>query len=133
MPLVVRQRTSAQAERWIGEDASAVTWTLSGVEIASALWRLVRDGALAERAARAAETLVDELLLHAHVVADVERVKAVAGRLLRVHPLRAADALQLAAALVWADGHPSGLTVHTLDRRLGAAAAREGFRVLPAP
>ena len=64
---------------------------------------------------------------------DVERVKASARRLLRLHPLRAADALQLGAALAWADGAPEGLIVHTFDRRLAAAAEREGFRVIPSP
>ena len=53
-----------------------------------------------------------------HVIADLERVKSFACRLLRVHALRSADALQLAAAL---------------DRRLGEAAEREGFEVPPAP
>ena len=67
------------------------------------------------------------------VSTDVERTKALARRLLRVHTLRAADALQLAAALAWADGHPEGLVLHTFDRRLGEAAEREGFRVIPAP
>lgn len=109
-----------------------MTWTLTPVEIVSALWRLVRDGALRERAARDAESVTEELLAHAHVVADVERVTGLARRLLRVHPLRAADALQLGAAILWADGHPGGLVMHTLDRRLGDAAGREGFRVVPA-
>jgi len=66
-------------------------------------------------------------------VNGVERVKASARRLLRLHPLRAADALQLGAALAWADGAPEGLIVHTFDRRLAAAAEREGFRVIPSP
>jgi hypothetical protein len=59
-------------------------------------------------------------------------VKSIAIRLLRVHALRAADALQLAAALVWADGVPSGSVLHTHDRRLATAAEREGFEVRPA-
>jgi hypothetical protein len=53
-----------------------------------------------------------------------------ASRLLRVHPLRAADALQLAAALAAAKGDPSSLDVVCLDQRLSEAARREGFRVL---
>jgi prevent-host-death family protein len=48
-------------------------------------------------------------------------------RFLRVHPLRAADALQLAAAFVAAEGRPSSLEVVTLDGRLGADARKEGF------
>jgi predicted nucleic acid-binding protein len=46
-----------------------------------------------------------------------------------VHILRAADALQLAAAVVVAEGLPSSLDIVTLDERLAAAARREGFTV----
>ena len=133
VPLVVGQPASSQAEQWASEDASVVIWTLALVEVVSALRRLVRDGQVSERAAREAEALGVDLVKRAHTVTDVERTKALARRLLRVHTLRAADALQLAAALAWADGHPEGLVLHTFDRRLGEAAEREGFRVIPAP
>jgi hypothetical protein len=132
VPLVVRQTGSPLAERWLREDADAVTWTLTRVEVVSALQRLVRGGGLAERAAARAEAVAAELLRHTHVVADVERVKELACRALRIHPLRAADALQLGAALAWADGAPSGLVLHTFDGRLALAAEREGFRVIGA-
>lgn len=131
VPLVVRQAGSADVEAWIDEDPVVVVWTLTIVEVVSALRRLVRDAALPERAASAAESTAGAILARTHVVADVDRVKAIAVRLLRVHALRGADALQLAAALVWADGAPSDLVVHTLDQRLALAAEREGFRVLP--
>jgi predicted nucleic acid-binding protein len=51
-------------------------------------------------------------------------------RFLRVHPLRTADALQLAAAFIAAEGRPSSLEVVTLDERLAAAARKEGFVVI---
>jgi hypothetical protein len=132
VPLVVRQPASREVDRWLGEDGDVVVWVLTGVEVVSALRRLVRDGELTEPAARRAEQLADDLLARTHAVTDLERVKGIAIRLLRVHALRAADALQLAAALVWADAAPAGLIVHTLDRRLGTAAEREGFEVIPA-
>jgi predicted nucleic acid-binding protein len=50
--------------------------------------------------------------------------------LLRVHPLRAADALQLAAAIIAADSEPRSLAFVTLDDRLARAAEREGFPVV---
>ena len=49
---------------------------------------------------------------------------------LRVHPLRAADALQLAAAIVAAEDQPADLPFVTLDDRLALAAEREGFTVV---
>ena len=64
-------------------------------------------------------------------IAPSNRVRERAGRLLATHPLRAADALQLAAALVWCDEAPQGETFVCLDERLSAAARREGFAVLP--
>jgi uncharacterized protein len=132
VPLVVHQEGSPEAERWLAADREVVTWTLTPVEVVSALRRLVRDGDLPEKAAIEAEALAGELLQRTHVISDVERVKTVAARLLRLHPLRAADALQLGAALAWADGHAGALVVHTFDRHLALAAEREGFRVIPA-
>jgi predicted nucleic acid-binding protein len=60
-----------------------------------------------------------------------EGVRQRAERALMVHPLRAADALQLAAALVWAEDAPRGLELVCLDANLAEAAAKEGFTVLP--
>ncbi len=56
-----------------------------------------------------------------------DEIRASARRFLRMHPLRATDALQLAAALIAAERRPSTLTVVTLDDRLRDAAGREGF------
>src|SRR5205814_2200010 len=129
VPLVVQQLASSRSDEWWAADSDLALWTLTPVEIASALWRLSRDGALPEEQARQAETRVEELARSSHVVVDVDRVKALAHRLLRVHALRAADALQLGAALLWAGGRPQHKTLHTLDSRLALAARREGFDV----
>jgi hypothetical protein len=48
---------------------------------------------------------------------------------LRVHPLRGADSLQLAAAVIASEGLPASLNIVTLDERLAGAARREGFIV----
>jgi predicted nucleic acid-binding protein len=129
IPLIVRQAASGKADRWYAEDSSVAIWTLTTVEITSALWRLRREEALTEADARAAELRSDELASGSYVVADVDSVKTLAVRLLRVHSLRAADALQLGAALVWAGGRPETRTLHTLDERMAVAAQREGFSV----
>ena len=104
-------------------------WTLTSVEVVSAFRRLVGERALEEESARIAERRLDHLLQRSHVVDDVSEVKRQATRLLRVHPLRAFDSLQLGAAFLWAEGHPEGRTLHTLDERLAVAAEREGFLV----
>jgi hypothetical protein len=48
-----------------------------------------------------------------------------------MHPLRAADALQLAAALIWVEEQPHGESFVSLDPRLRDSAAREGFTLVP--
>ncbi len=63
-------------------------------------------------------------------VYDLDAVKTPAHRLLEVHPLRAADALQLAAALVGVFDQPGGFEFVTFDAALSAAAEQEGFSVL---
>ena len=73
-----------------------------------------------------------ELLVnHADTIAATEDVRRRAGRLLAVHPLRAADALQLAAALVFCEDDPTGESFVCLDDRLKVAAMSEGFQLLP--
>jgi predicted nucleic acid-binding protein len=129
VPLLVQQPSSKRADSWFAEDSRPAVWTLSIVEITSALWRLVRERHLDEDIASVAETRMRELVAASHVVVDVESSKAIAQRLLRMHGLRAGDALQLAAALVWAAGRPQGKTLLTLDERLAVAARREGFDV----
>jgi hypothetical protein len=60
-------------------------------------------------------------------------MREAAVRFLRVHPLRSADALQLAAAFIAAERRPSSLQVVTLDDRLTAAARKEGFVLIETP
>jgi hypothetical protein len=67
----------------------------------------------------------------ADTVAATSEVRERAGRLLATHPLRAADALQLAAALVWCEDRPHSASFACLDERLRGAAALQGFRMLP--
>jgi uncharacterized protein len=65
-----------------------------------------------------------------HEVDPSDIVREVAARFLRVHPLRAADALQLAAAFIAAEQRPASLEMITLDERLASAAHKEGFSVI---
>jgi predicted nucleic acid-binding protein len=107
-----------------------LTWWGSKVECASALNRLGREGALdfasTEQALNDLETLSSAWTqIHA-----TDPVQDRALRLLRVHPLRAADALQLAAALIAVDEQPSGFPFACADEQLAAAASKEGFSVI---
>lgn len=129
VPLLVAQGASAKTVAWFTADTALALWTLTAVEVTSALRRFTREGGLDERTVQQADARLEQLVGTCHVVMDVEAVKALATRLLRVHPLRAFDALQLGAALYWAEHRPEGRTLHTLDQRLAIAARREGFVV----
>lgn len=129
VPLIVKQAASAMADRWLREDGDIAVWTLTSTEVLSALRRLERENVLGQTEADLAEERVEELWRALHVVIDVEGVKARARRLLRSHALRAADGLQLGAALAWSAENPAGRVLHTFDTRLATAARREGFRV----
>jgi len=112
------------------DDPEQTVWCLSEVEIAAALARREREGADAGPIETAREDL-SKLVRRWRPVTAVESVRARALRLVRTHPLRAADALQLAAALVASDDKPEGMPFVCLDERLRDAARREGFPVLP--
>ena len=127
VPLLVDEERSTLVDTWLAEDPEVVVWTLTPVEIASALNRKVRDKELDQAEAGRIEVRLDELMERVHVVNDVEAAKGLARRLLRVHPLRAADAMPLAAALLSVAGRPSRVLFHTFDRRLARAALQEGF------
>jgi predicted nucleic acid-binding protein len=62
-------------------------------------------------------------------VLPTESVRLRADRLLGLHPLRTADAFQLAAALLAAEENPENLPFVTLDERLAEAARKEGFPI----
>jgi predicted nucleic acid-binding protein len=131
IPLLIDQDMSPRVVEWLSADSMMVLWTLTPVEVVSALWRLAREQSLEEDLAHRAEARLGEIVEACQMIIDVEPVKTLASRLLHIHPLRAFDSLQLGAALHWAEGHPQGRTFHTLDRRLALAAQREGF-VVPA-
>jgi predicted nucleic acid-binding protein len=99
------------------------------VECVSALARLERSGALDARAAVLAFDRLKQAAAAWHEVDPSEIVRETATRFLRVHPLRAADALQLAAAFVAAEHRPASLEIITLDDRLAGSAQKEGFVV----
>lgn len=122
---------SSEAVLWEYEtDPEVVAWWATEAECVSALARLEREGNLAAPSMRDALRRLDGLARAWREVQPVTAVRTTAIRLLRVHPLRTADALQLAAAIVAAEDHPATLQLVTLDDRLAEAAEREGFAVV---
>jgi hypothetical protein len=109
-----------------------LVWFLTPVEVISALARRARENSLRRVEFRTSKEQLALLEQGWSEIIPSERVRERAYRLLESHPLRAADSLQLAAALVASDESPQSLSFVTLDPRLAAAAEREGFSVLGA-
>ena len=126
VPLVLAQPRTADARAVLEDDPEVGAWWGSSIECASAIARLHREAHLDADDESTARTLLATLRRSWFEVQPGESVRSNALRLLRVHPLRAADALQLAAAIEWA-GTPEGHAFVTFDDRLRDAARREGF------
>jgi hypothetical protein len=132
IPILVPEARSAEMTALLGSDRAPALWWGGPVECQSALHRRRREEILTRAALDDALARLERLVEDVDVVAPTTGLRLRAGRALGTHPLRAADALQLAAALVWADDSPVGEGFVSLDDRLREAAGREGFRVLPA-
>ena len=131
VPVLIAEARSAAMTTLLRSDRAPAIWWGSPVECQSALYRRRREGILSP--ARLADALgrLDRFAEDVDVVAPTARVRERANRALAAHPLRAADALQLAAALVWSSEAAPGEAFVCLDERLRDAARREGFEVLP--
>jgi predicted nucleic acid-binding protein len=126
VPLILEQPRTARARELLAEDKELVVWWGSPIECASAISRLHRDGRLTSAEVARARALLLALKASWFEVQAGDAVREQAFRILRLHPLRAADALQLAAAMEWAGSPPDGNFI-SFDERLSAAAQREGF------
>lgn len=131
VPLLVEERESDTATRLLQEDEAQVVWWGTSVECHSAIRRWERDGLLTLEETGQANDVLEILMNRWTEVLPIEQIRTQAGRLLTVHPLRAADALQLAAASSWRDGSVERVGFVCFDARLAEAATREGFRTLP--
>jgi predicted nucleic acid-binding protein len=133
VPLLILEPATAATLELLADDPGIVTWWGTRVECVSALARRGREGALRETDVADAIGRLDALAEAWNEVTPGESVRRTAVRLLRAHPLRAADALQLASAIASADGNPASLPFHVLDDRLAEAASKEGFTVVGMP
>jgi predicted nucleic acid-binding protein len=108
-----------------------MVWTMSKVEVFSALCRRFREGGLREIDFNSAKKRMIYFFDMAFEIISLTKVKDKALRLLQVHQLRAADAIHLASVLVATQEDPSRMQILSFDDRLTLAAKREGFTVNP--
>jgi predicted nucleic acid-binding protein len=132
VPLLVPESASERLRRLHAGDPVVIAWWGVEVECVSAVARAERVGRLSSNAAAEGLRRLVALRRGWHEIEPSEEVREAAKRLLRVHDLRAADALHLAAAFVAAETRPASLEFVCLDDRLRLAAGREGFSIVPA-
>ena len=130
VPLIVVETESEVVRGWLSEDEDIVTWVWSRTEVTSAIERRTREGVISRSQRRQALERLDALSSTWDEVADVLAVRSNAEALLARHPLRAADAGQLSAALLLWEYLGGTLSFAFLDQRLREAALMEGLEVL---
>jgi hypothetical protein len=131
VPLVAPETVSEQTIDLYKQDKEILVWVLTPTEVISALCRKVREGSITREQTRGFRSELESLMKDWSEINAVELVRDRANRLLEVHPLRAADALQLASALVALGEQPQGFHFVTYDDTLAEAAEKEGFKILP--
>jgi predicted nucleic acid-binding protein len=126
VPLCVKQSFTAQAATFDLTHATVVWWS-TPVEIMSALAQLLRNGQITDPEFDQAKTQANGLSRRWRVIEPSAAIAQRAKTYLEMHPLRAADALQLAAAMEWCEMQPRNAVFLTFDRRLREAARLTGF------
>ena len=127
--LALTQRGTSDARRLARAHPPRVVWWGTRVEAEAALQRRLRVGAIDAAVVAYARRAVSRQLDLAFEVPPLDATRELALRLLARQPLRSADALQLAAALVACRENPRGRVFVSLDETLAACARGEGFVV----
>lgn len=131
IPLCLDEPRTGRLRKVAREDPAIVAWWGTPVECYSAFARLRRDGILTRAEEDQARQVLTRLATAWTEIQPARDVREGAARVLLLHPLRAGDALQLAAALLWARGRDTPGHFVCLDQRLRDAAQREGLLVIP--
>jgi predicted nucleic acid-binding protein len=130
VPLLVPEPSSDPLLALLAADTAMLIWWGTPVEVSSALARREREGKLSGVGVTRALDRLRTFAAAWSEILPVEAIRVTAQRLLRIHPLRAPDALQLAAAMMASENDPASLQIVSLDERLNEIAAREGFGVV---
>lgn len=130
VPLMVAEPVTSAVMGLYRDDPLMLVWWGAETECVSALARLERQRAISPDALAQALERLRALKSMWQEIQPVELLKETAIRLLRVHNLRAGDALQLAAAILASEHRPSSVGFVCLDERLTIAAQREGFNAI---
>ena len=131
LPLFSEEKFSDIVANLLSEDPDIMVWWDTWTECSVAISRLKREDKLTETAEENARANLDGLYTDLQETEPTNELRLLAMLVSKTHPLKAADCLQLAAALRWCEGDTNGAGFVCLDNRLRRAAEDEGFRVLP--
>jgi len=131
VPLILSDATSRPLKQLVEPGGLMMVWWGTPVEVVSAVARRVREGVLDPNLITESRTRLAGLAEVWQEIEPSDQLRSLAERAVRLHALRAGDALQLAAASIVSEGQHGSIEVITLDRRLRNAAERESFVVLP--
>lgn len=136
LALAVREPASERVEPLLRRDPEMAFWWGAPLEWWGGLLAAQRREKISAADLQKAKEVLDHLRARAFEVQPTEELRARALRILSVHasaahPLGAAEALELAAALIWCRERTHGAGFVSLHPPLRLAAALEGFRVLP--
>lgn len=130
VPLCVMQAATPSARR-IHRDVSIKTiWWGTAVEIRSSFARLRRTGELEDKDFEIAVNKWLAISKRGRKIPPSQRVLDLAATMPDRHALRALDAFQLAAALIWCGERPRNRPFICADKRLGDVARDAGFDVV---
>lgn len=131
IPLIFEEPTSTTLNELLIEDGDVVVWWGTWIECSVTVSRLRRENKLAEAGEEEVRLSLAELSADWQEIELAEDLRLLAILVSKAHPLKAADCLQLAAALRWCEGNTESTSFVCLDNRLRQAAEGEGFDVTP--
>ena len=130
VPLCVSEQATSRLKSVLRDHERIVVWWGTPVEMRSAFARLGRSRAISRAGMKNAVACLEEIRNSWHEVLPTEHVRSLAESLPERLGLRAADGLQLAAALVWCRERPRERPFVCFDRKLCRAADEAGFSTI---
>lgn len=121
LPLISEETFSDVVAGFLREDDEIVVWWGTWIECSVAISRLRRENSLDEAGEEETRAAVDRLAGNWVERRPTDDTRLLAMLVSKRHPLKAADTLQIAAALRWCEGETDGT----------AFVCLEGFDVLP--
>lgn len=129
VPLLIQQPFSTKAKQLFRKYQKPVLAWTTPIEVQSALSRLLREGNLNTKGYQLAMERFTHIEANKIEVLPTTKLRELAMEVLRQYDLRAADAIQLASALLWCNEKPNSKPFITFDDRLADATSKAGFAV----